>query len=330
MEVCFYERNQAMNYYLAPMEGITGYVYRNAYAACWRPMDKYFTPFLAPKRGSGLSTRERNDVLPEHNEGLPVVPQILTNRAEDFIATAKVLKEYGYREVNLNLGCPSGTVTAKGKGAGFLEFTEALNIFLEEISSEMTAMGMELSVKTRLGIGFEEEFGPLLEIFNQYPLKELIVHPRVLTDYYKNTPRMEAFALAMKVSKCPVCYNGDIFTPEAGRAVRERFPELERMMLGRGILKNPGLTALLEGELPAENFKARLMEFHQRIYDGYRAVMPGDRAVLFKMKELWSYLICLFEEAGPCMKQIRKAQSAGQYEAAVRLLFARYTPKDTP
>ena len=160
-----------MKYYLAPMEGITGYVYRNAYAACWRPMDKYVTPFLAPKHNSGFSSRERNDILPEHNQGLYVVPQLLTNRAEVFLKAAVELKEYGYREINLNLGCPSQTVVTKGKGAGFLEFPEALSRFMEEVSNKMEHLGMELSVKTRLGKTSPEEFGPLLEIFNRYPLK---------------------------------------------------------------------------------------------------------------------------------------------------------------
>ena len=141
-----------MKFYLAPMEGVTGYIYRNAYHAHFRPMDKYFTPFLAPKHNGGFSHREINDILPEHNEGMDTVPQLLTGNSEDFLRAARELKEYGYKEVNLNLGCPSGTVAAKGKGAGFLRDPEGLELFLEQVCEGMERLGLELSVKTRLGI----------------------------------------------------------------------------------------------------------------------------------------------------------------------------------
>ena len=147
-----------MKYYLAPMEGLTGYIYRNAYHACYHAMDKYFTPFLSPKANSKLSFRELNDILPEHNQGMYVVPQILTNQAGDFIQTAKELQEYGYSEINLNLGCPSGTVVSKQKGAGFLGRPDSLDRFLDEVCGKMDEMGMEVSVKTRLGLISPDEF----------------------------------------------------------------------------------------------------------------------------------------------------------------------------
>lgn len=308
-----------MYYYLAPMEGLTGYIYRNAYNRCFRPMDKYFTPFLSPKAGGGLSSRELNDILPEHNQGLWVVPQILTNRGEDFLGTVRLLKEYGYREVNLNLGCPSGTVVSKYKGAGFLALTEGLNRFLEEVSLGLEQMDMELSVKTRLGVVSEEEFYDLLEIYSQYPLKELIIHPRIRMDYYKNTPRMELFTYAMECSTCPVCYNGDIFTAAAYGKLIEKYPGLERVMLGRGLLANPGLREeLQEGRILD---KERLRTFHCLVYEGYREVMSGERNVLFKMKELWSMMIQIFNDDGKYMKKIKKAQRLGEYEGAVEHIF---------
>ena len=157
--------NPSMKYYLAPMEGLTGYIYRNAYHACYHAMDKYFTPFLSPKANSKLSFRELNDILPEHNQGMYVVPQILTNQAGDFIQTAKELQEYGYSEINLNLGCPSGTVVSKQKGAGFLGRPDSLDRFLDEVCGKMDEMGMEVSVKTRLGLISPDEFTGLLEIY---------------------------------------------------------------------------------------------------------------------------------------------------------------------
>ena len=165
------------------------------------------------------------------------VPQILTNSAEDFIKTAERLQEYGYEEVNLNLGCPSKTVVSKGRGSGFLAEPDRLNAFLEEIFNETP---IRISVKTRIGKESPEEWIRLLEIYNQYPMEELIIHPRIQTDFYKNTPNLEMFEYAVKNSKNPLCYNGDICTKEEYETICNRFPEVPSVMIGRGILKNPG------------------------------------------------------------------------------------------
>lgn len=305
-----------MNLYFAPMEGLTGYVYRNAHRACFGGVDKYFTPFLAPNQNRKWTAREEKDVLPEHNRELHLVPQILTNRAEDFIWAAGEMKARGYREVNLNLGCPSGTVVSKYKGAGFLARQEALDRFLDRIFEETD---LEISVKTRIGMVAPEEFPELLEIFNRYPVKELTVHPRLRTDYYKNTPDWEAFAVAVKVSRAPLCYNGDLFTRERFFAFKERFPGINCAMLGRGLLANPALAGEINGLESITG--ARLADFHRLLYEGYRLAIPEERNMLFKMKELWTYMICMFPEADRWGKKIKKAKTAGEYEAAVSALF---------
>ena len=313
-----------MNFYLAPMEGLTGYIYRNAYHACYRPMDKYFTPFLSPKANSNLSFRELNDILPEHNRGMYLVPQILTNQAEDFMRVAKELREYGYTELNLNLGCPSGTVVSKHKGAGFLERPDSLDRFLDEVCTGLSQMGMELSIKTRLGMTSPDEFPGLLEIYNRYPIKELVLHPRIRTDYYKNTPNMDAFYSGFHGSRAPVCYNGDIFTISDYETLCGEYPELDRVMLGRGIISNPGLLDWIGVEAGlgnAKNNKETLRQFHQMVYEGYREIMSGDRNVLFKMKELWACMIQIFSDNGKYINKIKKSQRLEEYEAAVAAVF---------
>ena len=306
------------------MEGLTGYIYRNAYNACYQPMDKYFTPFLSPKANSGLSFRELNDILPEHNRGLYLVPQILTNQAEDFMRTAMELREYGYTEVNLNLGCPSGTVVSKHKGAGFLEQTDRLDRLLDEVCTRLEQIGMELSVKTRLGMTSPDEFPGLLEIYNRYPIKELILHPRIRTDYYKNTPNMPAFRVGFEGSRAPVCYNGDIFTVSDYETLCGDYPKLDRVMLGRGIISNPGLLDRIAAGADsggAGTGKETLRQFHQMVYEGYREIMSGDRNVLFKMKELWACMIQIFSDNGKYIKRIKKSQRLEEYEAAVAAVF---------
>lgn len=315
-----------MNYYFAPMEGITGYVYRNVHRRHFPGMDKYFSPFLTPGARPAMSPRECRDVLPERNQGCPLVPQILTNRAENFVSACGSLKEYGYREVNLNLGCPSGTVVSKGKGSGFLAYPRELDGFLEEVFSRAE---LPISIKTRIGKEDAQEFGPLLEIFNKYPIKELIIHPRVQTDYYKNSPNMEVFAQALASARMPVCYNGDLFTREACQEFARQFPQVKTVMLGRGMLRNPALAQELQGG-PALT-RESLSSFLDDLCGEYGEVLSGERPVLFKMKELWFYMGNLFEDGKKCLKRIKKAQRLSEYkEAAAELMSAAALKDDSP
>lgn len=181
-----------MKYYLAPMEGITGYIYRNAYEKFFHNIDKYFTPFIVANKSKSLKTKELRDVLPENNKCMNIVPQILTNDSEDFIITSKRLQQLGYNEVNLNLGCPSGTVVSKNRGSGFLALRDELDRFLEEI---FTLENMKISIKTRIGKDSPEEFYELIKIYNKYPLEELIIHPRTRNDFYGNKPNLWGYMI---------------------------------------------------------------------------------------------------------------------------------------
>lgn len=309
-----------MKYYLAPMEGITNYIYRRTYHQFFAPADKYFTPFINPHTTRSLNSKEKKDILPENNEGMYTVPQVLTNQAEDFIRVAKALQEYGYDEVNLNLGCPSGTVVSKKKGAGFLEFPIRIDHFLEGTFEALEPLGIKVSVKTRLGMLEADEFDQLLQVYNKYPLHELIIHPRVRIDYYKNRVNVDAFEKALQESKNPVCYNGDIFTKEDYDCFRGRFPEIDSLMVGRGVIGNPGLIGELRDsvKMDKEKFKA----FHDQLLLEYEALKIGDRNTLFKMKELWYYMIRSFEDAKKPEKMIKKAQTVEKYKEAVRMLLA--------
>lgn len=306
-----------MKIYAAPLEGITGYVLRNAFHSCFDCVDKYFIPFINPNQHGHLSSRERQDILPENNQGMYAVPQILTNCAEDFLRTAKKLSQYGYTEINLNLGCPSKTVVTKGRGSGFLAFPEELDRFLDKIFSETET---EISVKTRIGKEQPEEFEKILEIYNRYPMKELIVHPRVQQDFYKNHPNLEVFAEVMKNSKNPICYNGDLFSYADYKTFTEQFPDVDTVMIGRGLLMDPGLTRQIKtGEkLRKEELKA----YHDEVYLGYQNVLSGDKTILFKMKEFWGFLAPAFTHYEKYAKKIKKSERLYAYEAAVEALFS--------
>lgn len=306
-----------MKFYLAPLEGITGYIFRNAHYDYFHPADKYFTPFITPGLNSSLKSKALKDVLPENNRGPVIVPQILTNRADEFIYTEKQLGQMGYTEINLNLGCPSGTVVAKGRGSGFLAFRDKLDAFLDEIYSTAE---MKISIKTRLGKESAEEFEALLDIYNQYPLEELIIHPRTREDYYKGVPNLEAYRLGVEKSRCPVCYNGNIFTKEDYDVFLGKFPETDCIMVGRGVVANPALLDILCNEKEVVD-KALLRKFHDRVYADYSEIMYGEINLLYKMKELWNYMICIFSDSKKYGKKIRKAQKLKDYEKIVDALF---------
>lgn len=305
-----------MKLYMAPLEGITGHVFRRAYYACFGSVDKYFIPFIKPNQRGHLSSRERQDILPENNEGMYAVPQILTNSVEDFVRTARKLQKYGYRELNLNLGCPSGTVVSKGRGSGFLAFPEELDRFLDAVFGQTE---VEISIKTRIGKDSPEEFGRLLEIYNRYPVKELIIHPRIQKDVYKNHPNWEVFRDACAESKNPVCYNGDLFSAEAYERAVNAFPEVDMWMFGRGLLMNPGLCRQIRQGTGLD--KKTLRVFHDKIYGEYQEVLQGARTILFKMKELWSFLAPAFTNYEKYAKKIRKAEKLEVYERTVDALF---------
>ncbi|MDO5551250.1 MAG: tRNA-dihydrouridine synthase family protein [Lachnospiraceae bacterium] len=310
-----------MKIYFAPMEGITTWSYRRIYEKHFGQMDKYVTPFLSPCQDRRFTHRELQEILPEHNEGMQVVPQLLTCRSEDFIWAARELKQMGYEEINLNLGCPSGTVVSKRKGSGFLAYPKELDEFLARIFDELD---MKISIKTRIGKERPEEFSELLSIYNRYPISELIIHPRVQKEFYKGAPHMDVFAAALRDSRNPVCYNGDLFTCSDVQRLQESFPQVQTIMLGRGLIANPALVRMLVGMEDADR-KGRLRQFHDELYHQYQETMPGERPVLFKMKELWFYMICLFEDSERLGKKLRKSQHLREYEEAVEELFAEKT-----
>lgn len=313
-----------MKYYFAPLEGITGYIYRNAYNKFFGQIDKYYTPFISPTSNKCFTSRELNDILPENNQGLNIVPQILTNNSEYFINTVSELAKLEYNEINLNLGCPSGTVVAKNKGSGFLAQRDLLDEFLDDIFSKST---IKISIKTRIGRDSSEEFYQLINIFNKYPIEELIIHPRIQKDFYNNKPNMKVFSDALALSKNNVCYNGDIFNVLNYRELEDMYPNLEAVMLGRGLIANPALIKEIKDNYQID--KQLIKQFHDEVYIGYQKILSGDRNVLFKMKEFWFYMIHLFAGSDKYAKKIRKTERMRDYEAVIAMLFQELDIEET-
>lgn len=304
------ERIRPDKIYMAPMEGITGFVYRRAHFHHFGRLDRYYTPFLT---NIGLNRREIEDTLPENNEGMDVVPQILTNHSEVFLELARQMQSLGYREVNLNLGCPSGTVTAKGRGSGFLRFLQELDVFLQEIFENCP---VNISVKTRIGYASEMEWPQILAVLDRYPFTELIIHPRLRTDFYRGEAKREAFLYARDHTDKLLCYNGDIRTIEDYERLRNELTEPVCVMLGRGLIANPGLAGELTGCGPMT--REQLEGFLDELLAGYAGVMKEERNILCRLLEMWSYLGTCFEGSQKTLKKMRKAGSLREYESLVK------------
>jgi len=307
--------------YVAPMEGITTWLFRDLHHRMFGGADRYYMPFFSPVTEHLITARDWRDLAPEHNEGVAVAPQVMTRRAEDFLWAVEQLVGLGYGEINLNLGCPSGTVAAKGKGAGFLAHPEELDAFLDRVFS--AGPEARITVKTRLGIREPEEFERLLEIYNRYPIAELTIHPRVQKDFYKYPVRTEAFAEALGKSCNPVCYNGDLMTAEDCAAFAERFPGVEAVMIGRGVIADPALLRKLRGGAPA--CREELAAFTDALYRGYREAYGSDGPAAQRMKELWFYLLRLFADSGQYAKRMRRLSGPREYESLAEGIFRDLT-----
>ena len=306
------------------MEGITGFVFRRVHAECFGALDRYYTPFLPPPRvGNNFGGRALREIDPANNVGLNVVPQLLTKNVDEFVWAAQVLADMGYHEVNLNLGCPSGTVVSKGKGSGFLCDLDTLEAFLTDVCERSP---LPVSVKTRLGVENDAEYERVLDLYCRLPLAELIVHPRVRTDMYKGTPRQEFYGESLARAPFPVAYNGDIFSVEDFEELAAAYPGTRHVMLGRGLLANPALARMIGGGAPATREEYR--HFHDALFAAYVDVMGGN--AVFRMKEWWFYAKFAFAEPMTVHRAVRSLKKPVDYERAVESVFDTMEMVDVP
>ncbi len=300
-----------MRYYFAPMEGLTDSIYRRLHQKYFPGVDRYYMPFLSPTIHRTLTHKEDRELPMADSVGFCAVPQILTKVSGDFLWAAQVCQDRGYEEVNLNAGCPSGTVVSKGKGSGMLRDVAALDRFLEEI---FTASPLPISVKTRLGMENCEEFPAILEVYNRYPIQELILHPRVRKQFYSGSASMDWFDYAVKNSKNPLCYNGDILSLSQAETLQARYPHLESVMIGRGLIADPGMLSGGTDIAALEGFMTELLAV-------YEVEFGGSRNAIFRLKENWGFLHERFEGSEKLWKRLRKTTDAAEFKAISQEIF---------
>ena len=301
-----------MRYYFAPLEGLTDNIYRQLHHKYFPGIDQYYTPFLSPTVHRTLTPKEARELPRADTLGFQVVPQVLTKIPEDFLWMAGQCADLGYKEVNLNLGCPSGTVTAKGKGSGMLKDLDALDSFLYTVFSHTP---VDISVKTRIGFSCADEFLTLLAVFNRYPIKELTIHPRVRSAFYNGNVDMDTFHYALEHSQAKVCYNGDLCTVAQVNIFAQQHPQVESVMLGRALIADPGM--LSPGGTNVQNLEA----FHEELLEAYLEAFGGSRNAMFRLKENWRYLRCKFDGGDKLFKQLRKTTDLAQYKAVTAQIW---------
>lgn len=294
-----------MRYYFAPMEGLTDSIYRRLHHKYFGGIDRYYMPFLSPTIHRTLTHKEDRELPMADSVSFCAIPQILTKIPEDFLWAAQVCADRGYKEVNLNVGCPSGTVVSKGKGSGMLRDCTELDRFLDAV---FQSCPLPISVKTRLGLENPEDFAALLEVFNRYPIQELTVHPRVRKDFYKEPVREEWFRYAYENSKNPLCYNGNLMTKNQADAIAGQYPNVESVMIGRALIADPGMLCGGTTAKALEGFLGELTEEYIREFSSARNAM-------FRLKENWGFLRHRFEDSDRLWKKLRKTTDIHEYNA---------------
>ncbi len=299
-----------MNLYFAPMEGITSYTYRNAHFECFGGSDKYFAPFVVPTENERITLKTLRDLLPENNI-VKVVPQVLGNNWEVFSEFSKKLECLGYDEVNLNFGCPSGTVVKKARGAGILKNLELIDKFLDGAFSNSN---IKISVKTRVGFDAHDEFENILKVYNKYPLSELIIHPRVREEYYKGKASTETFEMAYHNTKLDLCYNGDVWGKEDYLKITEKFSGIKSVMCGRGAVKNPALFREINGGKRLET--SELINFSKVLEERYLTLLKSEHYTFLRLKELWMLMVLNYPDE-KAVKAIKKSKKMCDLNCAI-------------
>lgn len=301
----------------SPLQGFTDFRFRNAINTYFGGIDTYYAPYIRLNGKLEIKSSYQRDLLPENNQGLEVIPQIITNDADEFLFVSKYVRELGYKELNWNLGCPYPMVTKCGMGSGLISNTQKIDDILNRVHSESDIV---VSMKMRLGYDTTEEILDVLPILEKYPIKNIAIHARIGKQLYKGGVHLDAFEACVNQSKIKLYYNGDITTVTKFKEMQARFPTIDHWMIGRGLIADPFLPSMIKNdttEYPVNKIEL-FTAFHQTLYDGYSQSLSGATHILLKMHHLWEYFSVVFSDPHKVNKKIKKAKSIKNYEQAVK------------
>ena len=304
-----------MKLYFAPLEGITKFIYRNVHEKMFGGCDAYFAPFITPSDNEKIGLKAIRDIIPENNPDIKLKIQVQTGSAASFMKFEKKIEPLKYGEVNINLGCPSGTVVNKGRGAGMLKDPDALENFLDGVFQNSK---LNISIKTRSGYFSGEEMETLIRLYNKFPVTQVILHPRCRNEFYNGTPDYTAFETAYALSKNPLCYNGDICSVADCQRIAKKFPDICGVMIGRGAVANPAIFREIKGGVKLTTDE--LQKFTVQLGEAYMSELQSETFTLHKLKEVWMYMMWNYPEEKKILKQIKKANKLSDLQNAISCL----------
>ena len=304
----------------SPLQGFTDFRFRNAFHKHFGGIDTFYSPYIKLNGKLVVKGSYERDILPENNSTLEVIPQIITNDAEEFLFVAKYVQQFGYKELNWNLGCPYPMVAKCGMGSGLIKNTDQIEHILKRVHNETDII---VSMKMRMGYENPTEILDVFPILEQYPIKNIAIHARIGKQLYKGGVDLDSFQKCLDTSKQKLYYNGDITSVAKFKELQERFPSIDHFMIGRGLIADPFLPSMIKNNT-TEYPKNRLEifeAFHDEIYREYDAYLQGPTPIRMKMLGFWEYFSESFSIPQKTFKKIKKAGNSKNYEAAVKEIF---------
>jgi tRNA-dihydrouridine synthase len=304
----------------SPLQGFTDFRFRNAFHRYFGGIDTFYSPYIKLNGKLVIKGSYERDILPENNTTLEVIPQIITNDAEEFLFVANYVQQLGYKELNWNLGCPYPMVAKCGMGSGLISNISQIEHILKRVHNETDII---VSMKMRMGYENPTEILDVFPILEQYPIKNIAIHARIGKQLYKGGVDLDSFQKCLDTSKQKIYYNGDITSVEKFRMMQERFPSIDHWMIGRGLIADPFLPSMIKNnttEYPKN--KLEIFEaFHDTIYQEYDAYLSGPTPIRMKMLGFWEYFSESFSNPQKTFKKIKKAGNSKNYEIAVKEIF---------
>ena len=305
----------------SPLQGFTDFRFRNAFHHYFGGIDTFYAPYIRLNGKLKIKQSYQNDLQPENNATLNIIPQVMTNSAEEFLFVTEYVQSLGYKELNWNLGCPYPMVTKSGMGSGLICQPEKINDILKRVHNETD---ITVSMKMRLGYESPNEIIESFKILDQYPLKNVAIHARLGKQLYKGGIDLDGFQKCIETTKHKLYYNGDITSVEAFKNRKERFPSVDHFMIGRGLIADPFLPQMIKSdttEYPKDRWKT-FKAFHDTIYADYDAYLQGPTPIKMKMLGFWEYFSQSFSNPQKTYKKIKKAGNPIKYQSAVAEIFA--------
>jgi tRNA-dihydrouridine synthase len=305
----------------SPLQGFTDFRFRNAFHKYFGGIDTFYSPYIRLNGKMKIKSSYQRDLQLENNATLEVIPQVMTNDADEFLFVTKYIQDLGYKELNWNLGCPYPMVTKQGMGSGLICNPEKINEILDRVHSETDVL---VSMKMRMGYDNAEEIQSVFPILDEYPLKNIAIHARIGKQLYKGGVDLDSFEKCIENTKHKLYYNGDITSVTAFKELQNRFPQIDHWMIGRGLIADPFLPSMIKNDTTKypENSMEIFKEFHDTIFQEYDAFLSGPTPIRMKMYGFWEYFSQSFSNPQKVLKKIKKASNIKKYEIAVSEIVA--------